>query len=149
MKSLAISTIILLAFISRGYAQNAFTTSYVEKTHVSPKIGVLVGYQFASKHEVGIFYQKEVDMPGGQDNSIPRFYEKEFFGINVASQLLSFDKANLIMDVRIGVTNKTNFSITPSLKLDYEFIKRFHIQGGVGVRSFNPTLQGGLKVDIY
>ncbi len=149
MKTLTISTIILLAFISRGYAQNAFATSYVEKTHVSPKIGVLAGYQFASKHEVGVFYQREVDGPEGQDNIRPRFYEKEFFGINLGSQLFSFHRANMLMDVRIGLINKSNFSITPSLKLDYEFIKRFHLQGGVGVRSFNPTFQGGLKIDLY
>ena len=149
MKTFTISTIILLSMISQGYAQNLFTSSYVEKAKVSPKAGISIGYQFASNHEISIFYQKEVDMPGGRDDVKPRFYEKEFFGINVASQLLSFHRLKAIMDIRIGVTNKSNFAITPSLKLDYEFINRFHIQAGTGVRSFNPTLQGGLRIDIY
>lgn len=148
MKTAITYSIILFALISKGYAQNLFTTSYVEQAKVSPKAGILLGYQFASKHEIGVFYQKEVDLTGSQEDK-PRFYEKEFLGVNVASQLISFNKLNMIMDVRIGVTNKTNFAITPSLKLDYEIIKRFHINGGVGIRSFNPTLQGGLRIDLY
>ncbi len=149
MKTVITYSIILFALLSKGYAQNLFTTSYIEKAKVSPKVGMLIGYQFASKHEVGVFYQKEVDLPTSDESAKPRFYEKEFLGVNVASQLISLNKLNLIMDVRIGVTNKTNFAITPSLKMDYEIIKRFHINGGLGVRSFRPTLQGGLRVDLY
>ena len=149
MKTFTISVIIILASLGQGYAQNLFTTSYIEKTKVSPKAGIQVGYQFASKHEIGLFYQKEVDMLGGHESIKPRFYEKEFLGVSVSSQLYSFQKIDMILNVRIGVINKENFALTPSFKMDYEVIQRIHIQAGLGVRSFNPTLQGGIKIDIY
>ncbi len=149
MKTLAITSILFFVALSQALSQNLFVTSYMEKTKVSPKAGIQVGYQLSDNYEVGVFYQKEVDMPGGHESVKPRFYEKEFIGVNLATRIFAVQKVNVSMDVRIGAINKENFAITPSVKLDYQVIKRIHINAGLGVRSFNPTLQGGLKVDIY
>ncbi|XOV93319.1 MAG: hypothetical protein ACFHWX_01150 [Bacteroidota bacterium] len=74
--------------------------------------------------------------------------EIEFIGLNLATQIFSFRGINMNLDVRIGETNKVNFAITSSVKVDYEVIKRIHLNAGVGLRSFNPILQGGLGVDL-
>ncbi len=149
MKTLTTFGIALLTSLSQIAAQNLFTSSYIEKTHVSPKAGIQVGYRFSTNHEVGIFYQKEVDMPGSREAKKPRFYEKEFLGVNLSAQLISFHKVNMLIDIRIGVINKENFGLTPSLKFDYEIIKRVHLNAGIGARTFTPTYQGGIKIDIY
>jgi len=149
MKALVITTVLFFITLSQVASQNLFVNSYIEKTIVSPKAGVQVGYQFACKYVVGVFYQKEMVTSRIVESNKPRFYEKEFLGINLAAPLLSFYGIKSSLDVRIGTTNRENFAITPSLKLDYELINRIHINGGLGIRSLNPTLQGGIRVDIY
>ena len=149
MKTLAITSVLFFVTLTQAVSQNLFVHSYMEKTQVSPKAGIQLGYQTANNYEVGVFFQKEVDMANGHESNKPRFYEKEFIGIILASQIFAYQHLNVNLDVRIGAINKTNFAITPSVKVDYEIIKRIYINAGIGVRSFNPTLQGGLRIDIY
>ena len=147
MKSLLLTTLLLLA-IYQSNSQGLFTNSYMETTNVGPKAGVQVGYQFKTGHEASIFFQKEVPAITRQETDKPRFYEKEFYGLCLATKLLDFSRFNMVFDSRIGIINKVNFVITPSIKCHYKILSKIHLMGGIGVRSFNPTIQGGIRIEM-
>ncbi len=130
-------------------SQEVFTTSYMEKTSVSPKLGIQVGYKLKGGYTIGGFYQKEVELPMNQEVNKPRFYEKELYGLVLGANLYSYKGLSVDFNVRTGVSNKTNFLITPSTIVDYRLAKMIHVQGGVGMRSFRPTYQVGISVHMF
>lgn len=143
-----LGTLLILA-CQLGFSQELFVDSYIEKTKVSPKMGIQIGYELPGGFIVGGFYQQEVSLPSNQEVNRPRFYEKEFYGVALGANLVSWKGLDAYLNVRTGVVNKINFAITPSVTVDYELVKLIHLKAGVGMRSFSPTLMGGISIHLF
>ncbi|MFY0600084.1 MAG: hypothetical protein JXR03_10470 [Cyclobacteriaceae bacterium] len=146
--TLLIIPILLLATTYKVNAQHSFITTYVEKTNVSPKQGIETGYEFKSKFEIGLFYQTESNALDNSEKSKPRFYEKEFTGFVFAGPLFIRDRYCVKAKVRTGVSNRTNFAITPSLSASYRLFRYVELNSGVGIRAFKPTYLAGLRISL-
>lgn len=149
MKTLKLYSLIILAglFSTRMYAQELSASTYLEKTHISPKVGTTVGVQFASDIEVGGFYQQSAD-PVEREYGRPLTEEREFYGVFFAYPVIGNDNANVKMNVRTGVSNGENFVITPSLYANYTPFRNITISSGVGTRALRPTLLASLKINL-
>lgn len=136
-----------------AYGQGLYMASYVEQTNSSPKVGVQMGYDFdhgyAIGYKLGAFYQNEVDLLPGRTEKSHRFREQEFFGLVFGAELLTWRNFEVDLGVRTGIVNKTNFSITPSIDIDYQPGKRIKFAAGIGVRSFRPTFLTGLNINLH
>ncbi len=148
MKVIVSLAIIILASINIANAQEVFFNSYIEQTSVSPKVGGQLGYEFSYGYEVGVFYQKEVNMLGSSDTPKPRFREEEFVGILLAAPILMADRYNVKLNARTGMRNQFNFAISPSVVGNYKLINTIQVQLGVGIRALRPTFQAGLRINL-
>lgn len=131
-------TISVLLFSGFIYGQGIKASTYMEYTSVSPKAGTSLSYFFKDQIEVGGFYQKstvEIQREEGR----PLCAEVEFFGAYFGYPLMVTEKSKINFDIRTGVTNGQNFTITPSISLHHSPIKFISLGVGVGVRSFKPT----------
>ncbi|WP_258104998.1 hypothetical protein [Marinoscillum sp. MHG1-6] len=143
-------TIALLVIItlSQANAQQPFVKSYIERTHISPKLGLQGGYEFKNNFELGGFYQKENDAFWSSNEAKPRFYEKEFYGVIMAAPVLSKEKFNVKANVRMGAVNGEYFSITPSMIAGYKLFNAIEVQAGFGLKSFRITSQAGIRFNL-
>lgn len=130
-------------------SQELFTTSYMEKTQVSPKLGIQVGYKLKGGYTIGGFYQKAIELPTNQETTKARFYEQAFYGVVLGTTLYNHKNVDIDLNVRTGVSNGLNFIITPSAIVDYRLGKMIHLKGGVGVRSFRPTYMAGISIHMF
>ncbi|MEQ8554028.1 MAG: hypothetical protein RIC06_22490 [Cyclobacteriaceae bacterium] len=130
-------------------SQELFTTSYLEKTQVSPKLGIQIGYKLKGGYTIGGFYQKAVELPTNQETKKPRFHEQAFYGVVLGTTLYNHKNVDIDLNVRTGVSNGLNFIITPSAIVDYRLGKMIHLKGGVGVRSFRPTYMAGISIHMF
>jgi hypothetical protein len=129
-------------------AQRVITSSYMEYTKVSPKLGYSIGYQFGDTHiEVGAFQQNNM-APENTEASTPSDYEQKFTGVYMNYPMLETKALNLTFKIRTGISNGENFVITPAINGDYKLYKKVQLTGGVGVRAFRPTLVSGIKIII-
>lgn len=140
-------TALLVAAVTAVSAQGVQASTYMEKTHISPKLGTAVGYAFNNAIEVGGFYQKStVELQA--EKGRPLMSENEFYGAYVAYPLVGNQKANVKLNIRTGVSNGENFVITPSFQGNLKATKLISIGAGVGVRSFRPTMMASLKINL-
>ncbi len=153
-KSVAIQVIrLLVGFIAifamqAATAQHVITSSYIEQTHISPKLGYSIGYQFGDTHiEVGVFNQNAMTSNASESGTIDR-QEKNFAGVYMNYPMLEKDALSLSFKIRTGVSNGENFVITPAINGNYKLFKKIMITGGLGVRAFRPTLISGIKITI-
>lgn len=140
----SILTIAALVFAFTANAQlNA--SYYAEVTHISPKHGVNVTYSLPGvigDIQVGLFYQQA---SGGLSGEVTRStYEKEFYGLVTSFTLAQGQKLELDAMIRMGNVNQEFFTITPAVIGYYSFSKHLQLGAGLGVRSFRPTMMGGL-----
>ncbi len=140
-------TLIFFGFLHSS-AQNIMAETYVEKTHISPKLGSSVGYQFLSGIQVGGFLQRSVEVqapeygrPLTQENSLYGI----FFAYPIPTKLKWID---LHLKTRTGVMNNQNFVITPSFHGTYTPFKLLAVSAGVGIRSFQPAYHFALKINL-
>jgi len=145
MKKLVTISILLFSF-QLATAQRLNVTTYVEKTNIGIKGGTAFGFENHLGFEYGGFYQ---ELFGQERDELPRFYEKEFFGLYGAAPLMVRAKYDLKINVRMGVTNGENFLITPSLVANYQLMKIISVRGGIGARSFQPTFQAGINIKLF
>jgi hypothetical protein len=138
---------IFLAITAIATAQTIEASTYVERTHISPKMGTTVGWIFDNQIEVGGFYQQStVELKA--ESGRPLRYENELYGAYMAYPLVGNQRANVKLNVRTGVSNGENFVITPSFQGNYQAAKMVTLGAGVGVRSFRPTMMASLKIKI-
>ncbi len=139
---------LLIAISLQLHSQSIYASSYTESTHISPKIGAAVGFSFSNQIELGGFYQNSVtDVPTRSDGY--KIYEETFMGMYFNYPIVSDRLASLKLNVRTGVTNSENFTITPSLLANYNLLKTMQLGVGVGVRAFRPTLQASVKFKMW
>ncbi|MEM9895365.1 MAG: hypothetical protein AAF789_03270 [Bacteroidota bacterium] len=152
MKKTILFTCFSVLMLSTVFSQQLKITKYIERTHISPKIGTAIGFVNQYGWEYGAFYQEasilESTMSEERRSQLPRFYEREFYGAYFSAPLLYSGNLKLKMNVRTGVSNGENFVITPSLLSDYKVTRRITIGAGVGSRAFRPTLQGSISVRL-
>lgn len=146
MKKVILTIASILALAAGSQAQTLQTSTYVEKTHYSPKVGTSVGYQFTNKFELGGFYQKAVEDQLAEAQ--PRIIEEEFYGAFVACPIWDSRAASLKFNIRTGVSNGENFVITPSVMAKSSPIPQVSIGGGVGIRAFRPTLMATVSLNL-
>ena len=144
---ITILTIMVMALSGAASAQKLNASTYIEKTHISPKIGTSLGVIFQSNIEVGGFYQQSAD-PIEREYGRPLMEEREFYGVFFAYPVIGSNKANVKLNVRTGVSNNENFVITPGLLANYSPVKQVTVSGGVGTRAFRPTLLAGVKINL-
>ena len=142
-----IVTIGMLGVIHFTKAQTTFVSSYIEQTKVGSKVGTQLGFETRHGYEIGAFYQKEADIIVTEENK-PRFYEKEFKGMFFAGNIIEGRKIKVKLNVRTGVTNKINFTITPSVMGSYQLGKSARLLCGIGMRTLRPTLRLGMRFNI-
>lgn len=152
MKTVTITKILLIAIltlsaISNIKAQGLQANTYVEQTHVSPKFGTSIGYEFADRIEVGGFFQR-ASVQAEAEYGRPLSSENEFYGAYFAYPLVAARNATVKFNVRTGVSNGENFVITPSLMASYSPFRLVAIGGGVGVRAFRPTGMATITIRI-
>lgn len=135
----------LLTFHSRLCAQDFKITTYVERTYISPKMGMSAGYRFGCSFEAGGFYQKEIQSGFSEQ---PEKCEHEFYGMYFSIPVLCREKFGLDFMIRSGMVNKENFTITPSLNLDYRPFRILGIGGGIGLRNLRPTFMPRIEIMI-
>lgn len=144
------SLILTIAALTIAYAASAQSLqagTYVEKTHISPKLGTAIGYTFNSQIELGGFYQTATEqLPTREDGY--QIHEQEFYGMYFSYPVLGGEKSNIKFNVRTGVTNNQNFAITPSILANHNILKTVALGAGVGIRAFRPTLQASIKLNI-
>jgi hypothetical protein len=144
---LALAIVAIFA-IHIASAQQVITSSYVEYSHVSSKLGYSVGYQFGDTHiEVGAFQQNSMNNPSTEVGA-PADYEQKFAGVYMNYPIVQGNALSLSFKIRTGVSNGENFVITPAVNGDYKLYKKVQITGGLGVRAFRPTLVSGIKIII-
>jgi hypothetical protein len=148
MKTIYTLALLVTLALTQANAQQPFVKSYVERTHISPKIGTQLGYEFKHDFEVGIFYQKETKAFSNDETAKPGIYEQEFLGMFFSGPLVTREKYDLKINVRTGAVNKTLFSITPSLIAGYKVFKAVELQAGFGIKSFNVTTQAGIRINL-
>jgi len=146
MKITTTTIILWLAAVTLSNAQQVFIQSYTEQTHISPKVGAMLGYEFNYGYEMGVFYQKEVSINGLERAERPTLREEEFFGILFAGPIVLRDRYNVKINARTGIRNNFSFVISPSVVGNYRLTRNLQVQLGIGVRTLRPTLQAGLKV---
>jgi hypothetical protein len=141
----------VLTLAQIGYSQSLSARTYVERTSVGSKIGTAIGIENELGFEYGGFYQEATlieSMMNKRETTLPYFYEKEFFGIYGAAPIVQRASYDLKLQVRIGVSNRKNFLITPSLLANYHVLKMVSVGGGIGARSFQPTFQGSITIKL-
>jgi hypothetical protein len=143
-KLIVFISVLILAHI--GYSQSLSARTYIERTSAGSKMGTSVGFENELGFEFGGFYQES--MGNMEEGTSTRFYEREFFGIYGAAPLVQRASYDLKFQVRMGVSNRENFLITPSLLAKYHVFKIVSIGGGIGVRSFRPTFQGSITIKL-
>ncbi len=140
--------ITILLSTQTAYGQTVVTSTYLEQTQISPKLGYSIGYQFhESPVELGAFQQRSMTMLDG-DHAGPTDYEKDFTGLYMNYEMLQNRLLTLCFKIRTGVSNGENFVITPSVMGDYQIFRKVQLSGGLGVRAFRPTLLSGIKITI-
>lgn len=133
---------IMIAATLSANAQGITVASYVEQTSVSPKLGYMLGYTFDSEIpvEVGAFFHNELMNPAnGQTEFYNKRRETSFVGAYFNYPAVVGHKFDLYLQIRTGVVNKENFTITPSLEGRMKLTKQLHIATAVGTRCFRPT----------
>lgn len=153
MKTLSIIRLIIgigaILAINLASAQQIVGTTYVEKTHISPKLGYAIGFVISDlQMEVGAFHQNTITKIDLSESYMAQFYERTFSGIYMNYPVLSHRGFDVKFNIRMGVTNKENFAITPSVKLDYQLIRNLKITTGIGIRAFQPTYQSGIALNF-
>jgi hypothetical protein len=142
-----IIAVLALGLTSVAMSQTMQVTSYVENTHVSPKLGTAITYLFPGMIEAGAFYQQSAT-PIEQEYGRPLREEREFLGAYMAYPFFIGDKWNVKLNVRTGISNKENFVITPAVQGTYALFRQIKIMAGVGTRNFRPTLMAGFKLTL-
>lgn len=149
MKKFIVAAAFILVMNLASFSQQLEASTYLEQTHVSPKVGTAIGYQFGGTYsfEVGGFYQRstvELKAEAGR----PLKSENEFYGAFFAYPLLDKKITSIKFNVRTGVSNGENFVITPSLLADLKPLKNVSFGGGIGIRSFRPTYMASIKIKL-
>jgi hypothetical protein len=148
-KLIVFISVVTLAQI--GYSQSLSARTYIERTSVGSKLGTAIGIENELGFEYGGFYQEASlmeSMMNKEETTLPRFYEKEFFGLYGAAPLVMRSNYDLKLQVRMGVSNGESFLITPSLLANYHVFKMVSLGGGIGARSFRPTFQGSITIKL-
>lgn len=149
MKKFIVAVILIIALNVDSLGQQLQASTYMEQTHISPKLGVAIGYRFEGTHsfEVGGFYQRstvETKAEAGR----PLKSENEFYGAFFAYPLVNKRLTVVNFNIRTGVSNGENFVITPSLLADLKPLKNINFGGGIGIRSFRPTYLVSIKINL-
>lgn len=150
MKTLR-NTLILLAALTAttiAYGQGFTAATYFEYTHISPKAGTNVGFEFTTGVELGAFYQNAVNYQSTGNEWKDRMIEREFIGVYFAYPMYNSRYFNTKLNVRTGVTNGENFKITPAITANFTPYKRFAVGAGIGARGFRPTGLVSLRMTL-
>ena len=78
----------------------------------------------------------------------PKMYEEEFFGIFGNAVIAETNKLDILLNARIGVTNRENFAITPAVLANFKTEGKVKFGGGIGVRALRPTYQATITFDL-
>ncbi len=149
MKTLTtLITILLIAITFDATSQSFIASTYMEQTHVSPKLGTTIGYSFDSQIEIGGFYQNASSDLSKNSESTSLEQEEEFYGAYFSYPVVDRAKTGLQFNIRTGVVNGQNFLITPSLLGNYKIMNNISVGAGVGIRTFRPTLQASIKLNL-
>ncbi|NQZ75850.1 MAG: hypothetical protein HRT61_07015 [Ekhidna sp.] len=140
----------MFCVLGLAMSQKVTVSTYVERTHISPKTGVFVGYKDRYSYEYGFFYQQATTMLMSKEKQqeLPRFYEREFIGTYLSAPIYYLGDFTLKMNVRMGVSNEENFVITPAFLAHYSVFENVTLQAGLGARCFRPTYQYGISISL-
>ena len=136
------------------YQENSrlVVSTYAERTHIGPKAGTGLGVEFRNLMSVGLFYQESEAMMNflgkEEPNDMSIDYEKQFYGVYYSLPLSHRDAFDLDFKIRTGVSNGENFVITPSIHSSLTIAHVIQLQGGIGMRSFRPTVMTGVNIKL-
>ena len=142
-----ISLIAAMGIFTIALGQTMEASTYIERTHISPKVGSAVGVHFKNNFEVGGFYQQstvELQAEPGR----PLMYENQFYGLYLGCPIKNTDYFDLKVNIRTGVSNNENFVITPSVMGSVKLLRKISLTGGIGTRSLRPTYMASLSMHI-
>ena len=94
---------VLLAGLVTANAQCISASAYMEKTHISPKTGVSMGYRFMTGFEIGGFIQIDIvnDLSENGRNT-----EKSFAGVYYQITVFKYSQLQMRFKVRTGLVNE-------------------------------------------
>lgn len=153
MKNIILSSLFMVAVLGTVSSQRIIIKTYVEKTQMSPKTGTSLSYENSYGWELGGFFQESslmetMTMNNEERADLPRFYEKEFYGAFFSVPVKRSEMVDVKVQIRTGVTNGQNFTITPSLLADYKPLRNVRLGLGMGVRMLRPTMQGSVSISF-
>ncbi len=132
--------ILVICFLSlvvkTAYTQGFKAYSYTESSKFSTRLGTAFGFETNNSFEFGAFYHVK---PGKSSESRPK-HEYKFVGGYFAMPFVSNQNFNLKFKARVGMVNRENFVITPSLDAQFYLNKFIGLGLGVGTRNLNPTV---------
>ena len=140
-------TIFFCGLSLASIGQNLQASTFVERTHVSPKFGSSFGYQWDNQIELGGFYQTAQENAGVSEHR-RRWMEREFYGIYFNYPMIGYAKANVKLNIRTGVVNGETFIITPGVLAHYSPIKQITVGAGLGTRTMRPTYRASLMINL-
>lgn len=150
MKRITLPIFMLATIMGVASAQQFILKTYAEKTSVSIKSGTAIGIENGFGWEYGGFFQESSLMESllseEAKKGLPRFYEREFYGLYFAVPVVDTNYLTLKAQVRSGVSNGQNFVITPSVLADYSPFNHIRLGVGLGVRAFRATMQGSFSI---
>lgn len=146
MKTTLLTTILFIIALA-SFAQKVQVRSYVERTHISPKLGTSVGICTQDNIEIGGFYQHAMDELFSEEQNSKRM-ERQFYGVYFGYPMMSYRRMDVKFNLRTGVSNGENFVITPSVLGAFRPVPAINLGAGVGVRAFRPTLMGSISINL-
>lgn len=146
----AILILCMSLFVGIAYTngQNLKISTYIEKTHLSPKFGTEIGLQLPGiigPITVGGFYQKSSISAESEKNNLEEF---QFYGAFIQLPFLNRKRYNVNFEVRSGYINNNSFVIAPLLNTEFYLTENIGISLGCGMRSFMLTGVGKLVFRI-
>lgn len=156
MKKQLLFILLLAAILGIASAQQSpqkiIIRTYIEKTHMSPKTGTMIGFENRYLWEFGAFFQESSLMESLMSEEaradMPRHYERDFTGIYFAVPVMIRESIVIKVNVRTGVSNNENFVITPAVLAVYRPTKNLNIGLGLGSRAFRPTLMASIGLSF-
>ena len=161
MRTLALNTALLIFIAFQSQAQGSRSQSgwrygnYFEQTAQGSHIGTSAMYDFKYTYpgsrriyssKIGAFYQRS--LPTIADESSIYLKERSFVGLTGEFELVSTRFISADLNARIGVQNKKNFLISPSVLATLKPLKNVAISGGFSLRGFSPSTMIKLTISL-
>ena len=136
--------LMILLLISRALGAQSLTGSLVlEKTVMGVQSGAMVKKTNANGYMAGVFYQKNIT-----NHSEISAYGYEYAGVLLGKQLFGYDDINLSPIVRVGMSDRSKFVLSPGIMMVANIKNRLNFEVHASVRAGQAAATFGLGYQL-